>query len=362
MVERASVGRAAAGDSTAPFVPEGESFLLFVDEHTPPGDAVAAWVEFAGKPCVVVAADASHDWCLLVAFENHADATQRGVRLHEGEVLAMALRTFAWWPRGLAPARPSRRPRSAASLPRVEGVGDLLDFPTGKWLPSSVGRASFLTLGWDGDAEPLVNLGQEAVPFSGLVTAGRLGPDETMSHILRVGQLARMTAAVLGHAWDNCKAIEWAARTHDVGNLAVACSILSKPGPLESEELGILREHTRIGSRLLADSPMEWSGLASEIALCHHEKWDGTGYPRGLRREEIPMAARIVAVADAFDSASHPRVERQAASMCDAVCVVLSGSGTHFDPQVVDAFIEAIAREREPPQVLPSPTGSLDPA
>jgi putative two-component system response regulator len=133
-----------------------------------------------------------------------------------------------------------------------------------------------------------------------------------------------------------------AAPLHDVGKIGIPDEILLKPGPLSREEHGRMQEHSEVGYRLLAGSGSELLETAATIAWTHHERWDGSGYPRGLAAEDIPVEGRIVAVLDVFDALTHDRVYRPAMDLPKALEIIREGRGAHFDPQVLDVFFSAL--------------------
>ena len=134
---------------------------------------------------------------------------------------------------------------------------------------------------------------------------------------------------------------------HDVGKIGIPDYILFKPGRLEPEELAIMKLHTTIGCKIIMRlkryfcSDVDFLNTAQKIALSHHEKWDGTGYPQGLAGENIPTSARLMAVADVYDALISPRVYRKEMSHEKVVQVIVEGRGTHFDPDVVNAFVNS---------------------
>lgn len=162
--------------------------------------------------------------------------------------------------------------------------------------------------------------------------------DETGQHTRRVGHLAGLLAEHLELPADDVERIRQAAPLHDLGKIGISDTILLKPGPLTDEELQTMRTHTAIGAGILAGSGIPLLTLARDIARRHHERWDGTGYPDGLAGDEIPLAARIVAVADVFDALSHDRPYRAAWAIDDVIAYMRSESGRHFDPDVIRAF------------------------
>jgi len=183
--------------------------------------------------------------------------------------------------------------------------------------------------------------------FEALALLGRVAEyrdEETGEHILRVGNYARIIAEGMGCEPDFCEQVLHTAPLHDIGKIAVSDTILNKPGKLTDEEFVIMKKHTVFGCDILknADSPYIRGGAA--IARYHHEKYDGTGYPEGLKGEDIPLDARIVALADVFDALTSKRPYKRAWAFEDAVAYILDAKGTHFDPKAVDSFMEGIDR------------------
>ena len=173
-----------------------------------------------------------------------------------------------------------------------------------------------------------------------LALAAEYRDDDTHHHTQRVGRTAAAIAAKLGWDGEAVRVLRLAAPLHDVGKLAVSDAILLKPGPLTDDEMDRMREHTRTGHDLLSGSDSNVLQLAAELALSHHERWDGRGYPSGLQGETIPPSGRIVAVADVFDALTHKRPYKEAWPVADAVDEIRRARGTQFDPVVVDAFLE----------------------
>jgi putative two-component system response regulator len=137
-----------------------------------------------------------------------------------------------------------------------------------------------------------------------------------------------------------------AAPLHDVGKIGVSADLLRKSGPLTAEEFEQVKLHTTIGARILSGSRIGLLEMAADIALSHHEHWDGGGYPRGLAGETIPAAARIVSLADVFDSLTHVRPYKKAWSVFDSLKLIEAGSGAKFDPTVVEAFLDVYLEDR----------------
>lgn len=171
-----------------------------------------------------------------------------------------------------------------------------------------------------------------------LALAAEHRDNETRAHTERVGHTAALIATQLGLTASDAAMIGEAAILHDVGKVGVSDTVLFKEGPLDPVEVQQIHEHTRVGADILSGSTSDVLHTAEEIAANHHEWWDGTGYPAGLVGNEIPLTARIVAVADVFDALTHERPYKQAWSVEEAVEEIRRLSGSQFDPQVVEAF------------------------
>ena len=165
---------------------------------------------------------------------------------------------------------------------------------------------------------------------------------ETGDHLERIGALSALIAEQLGVEEERRERIRLASSMHDIGKIAIPDSILLKPGPLSDEERCQMQRHAEIGHRVLADSESELFGLAATIAQSHHERFDGMGYPEGLAGEEIPLEARITAVADVFDALTSDRVYRPAFGLDEALDMMAAERGGHFDPQVLDPFLDSV--------------------
>jgi putative two-component system response regulator len=168
--------------------------------------------------------------------------------------------------------------------------------------------------------------------------AAEFRDDATGQHTRRVGKAAALVASALNLPDDYVDVIGRAAPLHDVGKIAIPDRILLKPGPLDVPELEVMRTHTTVGARLLESSNSPLLKLAGEIALTHHERWIGDGYPRGLRGADIPLAGRIVAVVDFFDALTHDRPYRKKYPADQVLAMMQPERGRHFDPDVIDAF------------------------
>jgi putative two-component system response regulator len=147
----------------------------------------------------------------------------------------------------------------------------------------------------------------------------------------------------LGLDADHVELLRIASPMHDVGKIGIPDSILLKPGPLTAEERRAMQRHTEIGFSILSGSDSEPLEMAAQIALTHHEKVDGSGYPRGLAGDEIPLEGRITAVVDVFDALISNRVYRPAFSLEEATGILLEGRGTHFDPEPLDALLSEVS-------------------
>ncbi len=177
-----------------------------------------------------------------------------------------------------------------------------------------------------------------------LAIAAEFRDDETGEHTRRVGYVAAQIAMTLGLPKSFIDDIRMAAPLHDVGKIGIPDMILQKPAALTREEYLKVREHAQIGAQILRGSDEPIVEMARSVALTHHEKWDGTGYPHGLSGEQIPISGRIVALADAFDAMTNDRHYRKAISVDLAVSELRACSGTHFDPAVVEAFIIVVEK------------------
>ena len=168
--------------------------------------------------------------------------------------------------------------------------------------------------------------------------------EDTGAHIERIGRFSVLLAEHIGMDADFCERLRHAAPLHDVGKVAIPDAILLKPGPLTPEERAIVETHAEEGHRLVRGSSSSILDMAATIALSHQEKWDGSGYPRGLKGEAIPIEGRIVAVADVFDALTSDRVYRKAFSVEEAIGMMREQRGRHFDPVLLDAFMEVLGR------------------
>ncbi|MBU0621267.1 MAG: response regulator [Gammaproteobacteria bacterium] len=172
-----------------------------------------------------------------------------------------------------------------------------------------------------------------------LAKAGEYRDSDTGNHVLRMARFSRLVAEGMGLDENRCSLIEMAAPMHDIGKIGIPDNILLKPGKLNHEELSIMKTHTSIGYHILKNSHSKYINLGSEIALSHHERFDGSGYPNGLQGKAIPLDARVVAVADVYDALTSERPYKKAWSNNEAVEYLIANKGVHFDPACVDAFM-----------------------
>jgi HD-GYP domain-containing protein (c-di-GMP phosphodiesterase class II) len=183
--------------------------------------------------------------------------------------------------------------------------------------------------------------------LEGWARALELRDPQTEGHTRRVVQLAEDLGRVMGLSEPELAHLRRGALLHDIGKVGIPDSILHKTGPLDAAEWAVMRRHPAYAHDLL--SPIPYLRPALDIPYCHHERWDGTGYPRGLAGEQIPLAARIFAVVDSWDALTSDRPYRPAWSRADTIGYLRQHAGAHFDPQVVAAFLHMLASQAEIP-------------
>ncbi len=186
-------------------------------------------------------------------------------------------------------------------------------------------------------ASKLEKICQEAIFMLG--DAAHYNDDDTGDHIWRMASYAYQLAQALGWPDEQSEQLKLAAAMHDTGKIAVPERILKKPGPLDADEWEVMRNHTRIGYQILSRCDTPLFAMAAEIALCHHERWDGTGYPEGLAGQEIPVSARIVALVDVFDALSMKRSYKEPWPLEKIAAYLVDEAGKHFDPLLVGCFL-----------------------
>ena len=195
-----------------------------------------------------------------------------------------------------------------------------------------------------------------------LAMAAEYRDDATGQHTQRVGRTAALVAGGLGVEAEEAELIRYAATLHDVGKIGVPDAILLKPGKLTGAEFERMKGHVTVGATILSGSRSPLLQVAEQVALTHHEWWDGSGYVAGMKADEIPLAGRIVAVADVFDALTHHRPYKSAMSVDEALAVIHGLRGSQFDPDVVDAFealdhrelLRPVVAEAAPPAAAPA--------
>lgn len=169
--------------------------------------------------------------------------------------------------------------------------------------------------------------------------AGEYRDNETGLHVLRMSHYARLVGRAMGMSDEEADDLLNAAALHDVGKIGIPDGVLLKPGPLDDTEWALMRGHPAMGAEIIGEHPDRMLQMARRVALHHHEKWDGTGYPEGLAGAAIPLEARIVALADVFDALTSVRPYKPAWDIDRAVALLQAQAGQHFDPEVVRHFL-----------------------
>lgn len=180
--------------------------------------------------------------------------------------------------------------------------------------------------------------------------------NETGLHIIRMSRYAALMAASLGWSDADCELLLHASPMHDIGKIGIPDHILLKPGKFEPDEWEVMKRHAQMGADILSDGDSVLMQLARDIALTHHEKWDGSGYPNGLAGTDIPQAGRIVAAADVFDALTSSRPYKKAWPVEDAVRLLQEQSGRHFDPEIISHFLALL------PEIVAIRNSNLEPA
>jgi len=173
-----------------------------------------------------------------------------------------------------------------------------------------------------------------------LARAADYRDNETGMHIIRMSHFSRILGKAVGMNDDDCDQLQHASAVHDIGKIGIPDAILLKPGKLNQEEFEIMKTHSDIGAQLLSNIDSDLCRLAEKIALTHHEKWNGKGYPNGLSGTDIPMEGRIAAVSDVFDALTSVRPYKKAWTVDDAIQLLINEKGEHFDADIVDLFLK----------------------
>ena len=175
-----------------------------------------------------------------------------------------------------------------------------------------------------------------------LGAAAEFKDNETGLHVIRMSHFARTLALAVGYGSGAAEELLNAAPMHDVGKIGIPDAILQKPSKLDADEWEVMKRHTTIGAKIIGDHASGLLKMAATIALHHHEKWNGSGYPHGLRGDSIPHVARVVAIADVFDALTSVRPYKRAWSVDEALTLIREESGAHFDPELVTAFMDCL--------------------
>lgn len=215
----------------------------------------------------------------------------------------------------------------------IEGEKELYDFELIKLFLSnySVALDNYLlnNMIFNSQKEIILSLGEIAEKHF----------DETGGHVDRVSNMMYNFAKIMGYSQAECEKIKLASILHDIGKIGLPDAILKKPDKLTREEFDVIKKHSRIGYEMLSKSKLDILQMASEIALCHHERCDGSGYPRELKGEEIPQIGRMIAIIDVYDAMCHKRVYKEASTHEEALEYIVSQKGRHFDGKLVDIFL-----------------------
>ena len=188
--------------------------------------------------------------------------------------------------------------------------------------------------------EDIITTQQEVIATMGAI--GETRSKETGEHVLRVAEYSRLLALKAGLSQEEADILKMASPMHDIGKVGIEDSILNKPGKLTKAEFEIMKTHAQLGYKMLSGSSQKLLQTAAIVAYAHHEKWNGEGYPLGLRGEDIHIYGRITAIIDVFDALSHDRVYKKAWPLEQVLELLQSESGKHFDPTLIDLFFKNI--------------------
>ncbi|OSM01719.1 response regulator [Magnetofaba australis] len=197
----------------------------------------------------------------------------------------------------------------------------------------------------DERTEELVRTRMEIIRRLG--RAAEFKDNETGLHVIRMSHYSRLMAQALEISEEWTDLVFHAAPMHDIGKIGIPDSVLLKPGKLDDKEWEIMRQHPAFGAQIIGDDPSELMLMSKEIAMTHHEKWDGSGYPNRIAAEDIPLPGRIIAIADVFDALTSERPYKKAWPVEKAVAVIDEGAGVHFDPKLIPVFHEILPEALE---------------
>ena len=201
---------------------------------------------------------------------------------------------------------------------------------------------------------------REEIAFR-LIAASEHRDNETGMHVRRIGLFAAEMARLLGWDEDNVETIQAAAPMHDIGKIGVPDAILQKPGALTEEEWVVMKRHTTMGATILKGSTVPFIQMGARISIGHHEKWDGTGYPKGLQGGQIPLEARITTLVDVYDALSNRRYYKEPWPEDQVIGLIRKNTGFHFDPALVSLFLTHLDRFRAILQAHPDESHDEDP-
>jgi putative two-component system response regulator len=343
-------------DSNTPAPPRAAATVMVVDDEPTMRSLVARWLSSAGYRCVEAAsAAAAVDWLQQIDVQLMTmDVTMPGC-----SGLNLLAQVKQRWPETevimLTALRDTATAIQAMSLGAYGYLikpieGDDLVFQAKKALERRellIERRQY-TRTLEKKVREQMRLLRHAheETILRLLSASRYRDEETGGHIKRTGLHCELFAEVLGWPPEGIENIRLAAPMHDLGKIGIPDAILKKPGKLTQDEFEVMKTHTVIGAQMLEGSESAVLQMARDIALCHHERWDGTGYPRGISRWAIPESARILAIVDVFDALTHRRVYHEAAPEDQALAIMEQGRGSHFDPFLFGVFLGLVPEIR----------------
>jgi putative two-component system response regulator len=319
--------------------------ILIVDDEPQTSKSLSGWLEAEGYECVIA-----------------GDVKEAGERLEQGEISVVLADIVIPEKSGLELVAKIKESHSAVAVILVAGGEDrkkVIQFmKAGAYgsvakpldqdevtlhVAHAVERSRLLLASQQTHTNGHASVGigrREENTILRLVWAAECRDEATGDHIRRMGLYAGALAEALGWDPQSVEDIRLAATMHDIGKIGVADGILLRAERLTSEEFSVLKRHTEMGARILEGSDIPMLQMARDIAMCHHERWDGSGYSQGLAAEEIPESARIVAILDVYDALSHSRVYRPAHPEDEVTAIMADGRGKHFDPRIFDVFLE----------------------